>query len=123
MTGNIPGHDLRELLTDAVSDVEPAHRLSEIRARTARPDRRPRWYVAGGAVLAAAAAVTTFAVVTNLGDDDTAPDPTPDPTRGVEVQTVPAYFIGDTPQGPRLFREFTTADASLSPIDAALERA
>jgi hypothetical protein len=121
VTGNTPGHDLRELLTDAVSDVEPAHRLSEIQARTARPDRRPRWYVAGGAVLATAAAVTTFAVVTNLDDDSTAPDPTPDPTEAVDTRAVPAYYIGETPYGPRLYREFADVDASTPKLEASLD--
>jgi hypothetical protein len=114
-------HEIRELLTDAVSDVEPGHRLDEIRARTAKPDRRSRWYVAGGAVLATAAAVTTFAVATNLvGDDGTAPDPAPDPTEAVETRAVPAYYIGDTPQGPRLFREFASVDATVPKLEASL---
>ncbi len=123
MTGNIPGSDLRELLTDAVSDVEPAHRLSEIRARTARPDRRPRWYVAGSAVLATAAAVTTFAVVTNLDDNDaTDPDPAPTgPPTAIETHAVPAYYVGETPHGSRLFREFTNVDVSIPKLEASLD--
>jgi hypothetical protein len=118
----IPGQTIRELLTDAVSDVEPDHRLSEIQARTARPDRRPRWYVTGGAVLATAAAVTTFAVVTNLDTDDaTDPDPAPTGTpTAIEVRAVPAYYIGATPNGPRLFREFANVDASIRKLDASL---
>jgi len=112
---------IRELLTDAVSDVEPAHRLAEIQARTARPDRRSRWYVAGGAMLATAAAVTTFAVVTNLGGDDgTTPDPAPDPTEAVETHAVPAYYIGETPNGPRLYREFANVDATVPKLEASL---
>ena len=53
--------DLRDLLTDAVSDVEPAYRLGEIQARVHRPARRG-WYAAGGAILAAAAVVTAVSV-------------------------------------------------------------
>jgi hypothetical protein len=113
---------IRELLTDAVSDVEPAHRLGEIQARTARPDRRPRWYVAGGAVLATAAAVTTFAVVTNLGGDDgTDPDPAPSaPTAAVDTRAVAAYYLGETPHGLRLFREFANVDAGIPKLEASL---
>lgn len=121
MTGNIPDNEVRELLTDAVSDVEPAHRLAEIQARTARPDRRARWYVAGGAMLATAAAVTTFAVVTNLESDDaTDPDPAPDPTEAVETHAVPAYYIGETPHGLRLYREFANVDATIPKLEASL---
>lgn len=121
MTGNTPGPDLRELLTDAVSDVEPAHRLSEIQARTARPDRRSRWYIAGGTMLATAAAVTTFAVVTNLDDGSTAPDPAPDPTEAVDTRAVAAYYIGETPHGLRLYREFANVDASIPELEASLD--
>jgi hypothetical protein len=121
VTSKIPGTQIRELLTDAVSDVEPAHRLTEIQARTAKPDRRPRWYVAGGAVLAMAAAVTTFAMVTNLGGDDgTDPDLAPSPTAAVEMRAVPAYYLGETPKGPRLFREFANLDVSIPKLDASL---
>jgi hypothetical protein len=35
-----------------------------------------------------------------------------------ESVTVPAYFVGDTPQGPRLFREFQKVEAT-DPLDAA----
>ncbi len=111
---------IRELLTDAVSDVEPSHRLAEIQARTARPDRRARWYVAGSVALATAAAVTTFAVVTNLDDDSTTPDPAPDPTEAVETRAVPAYYIGETPNGPRLYREFSNVDTGIPKLEASL---
>ncbi|MBB6629344.1 hypothetical protein H5V45_18600 [Nocardioides sp. KIGAM211] len=33
--------------------------------------------------------------------------------------TVPVYFVGDTPQGPRLYREFRRVDGA-DPLDAAL---
>ncbi|WP_244929150.1 Gmad2 immunoglobulin-like domain-containing protein [Nocardioides sp. W7] len=105
---------LRDLLDDAVADVEPADRLGEIRARTARPPRRSWRYAVGGAVLATAATVAAVVVLT--GD---AEGPTPRPTQDLmaapsalpgepEVRTlaVPVYFVGDSPAGPRLFREF-----------------
>jgi hypothetical protein len=92
--------DLRELLTDAVADVEPAYRLDTIKARTTRPPKRRGWYAVGGAVLAAAAVVTAVSVVS----DDNRPrreGPAAGPDHAVAL-----YFVGDTPQGPRLFREF-----------------
>jgi hypothetical protein len=102
--------DLRELLTDALSDVEPAYRLDVIRARTSRPARRRGWYAAGGAILAAAAVVTAVSVV----NESPAPRPTdPDIADRTPTTTTPgpqhslaAYFVGDTPQGPRLYREY-----------------
>ncbi|HET9423693.1 MAG TPA: Gmad2 immunoglobulin-like domain-containing protein [Nocardioides sp.] len=94
-------HDeLRELLTDAVSDVEPAYRLGEIRARVHRPARRG-WYAAGGAILAAAAVVTAV----NLGESDDVRRDNAPPAADVE-RTAALYFVGDTPAGPRLYREF-----------------
>lgn len=123
MTPDKPGDDMRDLLSDAVADVEPGHRLDQIRARTARPNRRARWYAAGGVALATAAAVTAFAVVTDLRDGD-GPDPAPPPSspRAVDVQAVPAYFVGRTPHGPRLFREFADVDATVPALDASLGR-
>ena len=102
-------HQIRELLTDSVADVEPRYALDDIRARTITTRRR--WpYAAGGAVLAIAASVAAFAV---LGPD-TAPratDPgattSPSPT-AIETPSaaVAVYYVGDTPDGPRLYREF-----------------
>ncbi|PVG83446.1 hypothetical protein DDE18_09180 [Nocardioides gansuensis] len=111
--------DLRDLLADAVSDVEPRHALDDIRART-NPERR-RWpYAAGGAVLGIAATVATFALVD--GDrvrDAREPDPAGSPTASASseptpsesateqpTRALPVYYIGETPRGPRLFREF-----------------
>ncbi len=94
--------DLRDLLTDAVSDVEPAYRLDTIKARTHRPARRG-WYAVGGAVLAAAAVVTAV----NLGQDDGRRRDNAPPATDAE-HTAALYFVGDTPAGPRLYREFQT---------------
>ncbi len=121
MTNELPDSQIRELLTDAVSDVEPTHRLGEILARTAGPTRRSRWQLAGGAVLATAAAVAVAVVVSTLrGTESAAPDPASDPTTAVETRAVPAYYIGETPGGQRLFREFADVDASIPQLDAAL---
>ena len=124
---------LSELLRDAVADVEPADRLAAIRARTTSPQRaaaRPWWYAAAATGLAAAAAVGAFAVLD--GDDAPEPGPAhhshatdPSPTASVTVHSVPAYFIGDTPRGPRLFREFDlrTGTAGLDAAIAELQEA
>lgn len=101
MTPSDDAHDeLRDLLTDAVSDVEPAYRLDTIRARTQRPPRRRGWYAAGGAVLAAASVVAAV----NLAQDndrrrDTGPATPPEHTAAL-------YFVGDSPLDARLYREF-----------------
>lgn len=105
---------LQRLLHDAVDDIRPADRLGEIRRRTAPSPRRSRqrWTLAVlGAGVATASVVGAVALVGNLGlpgDDDPA-------TAGAGQTAVAAYFVGDTPLGPRLFREFQavtrTADA------------
>lgn len=120
---NTPRPELGDLLHDAVDEIEPADRLGAIRARVAEsPARlaRPWWYAAGGVVLATAAAVTAFAVLGdgegNGGHDDhTATQP---PT---ETMLVPAYFLGDTERGERLFREFDEVTGD-DPLQAALDR-
>ena len=121
--------DLAWLLEDAVADVEPADRLSEIHART-RPSRR-RWVYVGGALVAAAATVTVVAVV---GGDapDRALDPvgtpspspslhsTPTPTPDVP-ELVTVYWLGDPPGGEsRLFREELEAPPGTSGVEAVL---
>jgi hypothetical protein len=127
MTDHEP-RDLRDLLTDAVADVEPGHALDEIRARTTTTRRR--WpYAAGGAVLAVAATFAAFAV---LGNDappratdpgsTTSPSPTATDTGSATEtpsQVVAVYYVGDTPDGPRLYREFRSVQA-VNPGDAAI---
>lgn len=138
---------LRELLEGSVSDVEPRHGLDAITARTARPSRtkvssmstRPWLYGVTGAVVATAATIAAFAV---LGDDtgptagpdpvgspsqtvtrDATDDSSPDAGPSVSRETLPVYYIGDTGQGPRLYREFhdvETADPALAAVQEAL---
>jgi hypothetical protein len=119
---------LSELLRDAVADVEPTDRLIAIRARTSSHQRaaaRPWFYAAAATALATAATVTAFAV---LGGDD-AREPAPahhshavDPTPTPSAHSVPAYFVGETPRGLRLFREFD-ARTGTAGIDAGLDAA
>jgi hypothetical protein len=85
------------------------------------------------AVLATVALTATL--LAGCGEDDTgAADPNPagsstkktpkaepsepaetpstdNPSGSTDTVTVPVYFVGDTPQGPRLFREFRKVDA------------
>lgn len=96
-----PHDELRDLLTDAVADVEPEYRLDTIRARTQRPHRRRGWYAVGGAVLAAASVVAAVNLAQDGGErrDNIKP-------AGPTTHAAALYFIGDTPHGPRLYREY-----------------
>ena len=110
---------LADLIVDSVADVEPADRFAEIRSRTApRRSRGRGWYAAGGAVLAAAAAVTSIALVVHQPEHRIDPgpveDPTPtlappSPTPTAGMTAYPLYFLGETPVGTRLYREFQRA--------------
>ena len=118
---------LAELLSDAVSDVEPANRLDAIRNETkvtSMSSRRPWLYAVGGAVVATAAVITAIAAaggtLPGQGDDDPAPagqseqatnEPhdrattrpsrhRPRPRLPPSSSAVPVYFVGDTPQRP-----------------------
>ncbi|MCW2766277.1 MAG: hypothetical protein JWO11_2236, partial [Nocardioides sp.] len=82
--------------------------------------RRRRLYAVGGTVLGTAAVITAIALASNqdkpsandLGPakspsgavDPTSTDPAPTTT------TVASYYLGDTPGGPKLFREFRAVE-------------
>jgi len=121
--------DLRAVLGDAVSDVEPTDRLGDIRKATTTSSRRG-WYAAGSAALLAAAAVATVAVVVSP-DDGQAPDPdVAAPSTAIQTSAVPTtpppsgettavYYLGPGPTGPDardevLYRYF---EAAGSPLD------
>ena len=116
--------NLHDLLEDAVADVEPTDRIDAIRARTASPARtaaRPWWWAAGATVVATAAAVCVVAIV-----DQDPPAPGHDQHGMVmdppaSSQLVAAYFVGDGPNGPRLFREFDEVPVG-DPLQVALDR-
>lgn len=131
-----PDDALRRLLADAVDDVEPADGLATIRSRTHEKvtpmtDRRPWLYAVTGAVVATAAVITAVALAggtLTAGDgttpaagdptptvvEETSDAPSPDPTAGTDppggggTVVVPAYYLGEGPRGPVLFREFHT---------------
>jgi hypothetical protein len=102
---------LAGLLRDAVADVEPADRLAEVRAGIPARGSAWRWAaVGGGSALAVAATVTAIALVTGPSPTATDPDVVDDPDP--VTTAVPAYFVGETPTGDRLYREFQpVADA------------
>jgi hypothetical protein len=112
--------DLTTLMHQAVSDVQPADRLATIRQEAARRPRG-RWIPVGGAVLATAAVVTGIAIVVQPSGDESPPPSTGTPTTVTSPTSVvtptPAlsayavYYEGQTPSGPRLFREFEQAPA------------
>lgn len=124
---------LGQLLRDAVADVEPDDRLGELRARVSRPARRrPALLALAGAALAGAAVVTAVAVsgpaLTPPDDEDpTGPpvasspgDPRSEETAATEETSAPpvatravaGYYLGETPAGVRLFREFRSVEAA-----------
>ncbi len=133
---------LADLLSDAVSDVEPANRLDAIRNETkvtSMSSRRPWLYAVGGAVVATAAVITAIAAaggtLPGQGDDDPPPPASRTPRRmsrrprttrpsrrrprrrlPPSASVVPVYFVGDTPSGPRLYREFLRNTDGADPL-------
>lgn len=131
--------ELRALLEDAVSDVEPTPALHRIQSRTSKKvvpmnSKRPWIFAAAAAVAATAATVVAVTVlsddpVTTSGpasspsasatpeesdepttepSDEPTDEPSTEPSQAPAGQTtaVPVYFVGETPVGTRLFREF-----------------
>ena len=151
MTAPDDDRRLADLMSDAVSDVEPTNRLDAIRARTrtgevtSMSSRRPWLYAVGGAVATAAVITAIAAASGNLpvvsADDEPAPagDPSPSVSQDAEpseeptptqeesdapaaaAQTVAVYFVGDTPAGPRLYREFQRDESGADPLAYAVE--
>jgi hypothetical protein len=117
---------LRELLDDAVSGVEPRHGLDAIQSRTkVRPMSNRPWLLGvGAAVVATAATIAAFAVIDDdAGTTSTEPLPAASPSKAVSSAddspsegtstaptptrvALPVYYVGQTGQGPRLYREF-----------------
>lgn len=124
---------MRELLHEVADDVEPGDRLDAIRAATAThrtgPQRRT-WWVAGGAGLLAASVVTALALSNGGAPQTNRTDPAGPPSATASASDtaggpVAVYFVGDTAEGARLFREFRPTDQPdggvLYAIDAALQ--
>jgi hypothetical protein len=104
--------DLSTLMREAVEDVEPTDRRAELRELVAASSksRHLRYAITGG-LLAAAVVVTGVAVAVQQSDG---PETPPAGSKRAVDRTRehrPAYalyYVGETPQGPRLFREFRT---------------
>jgi hypothetical protein len=122
--------DLTTLIREAVEDVEPTDRRAELRDLVAVSTRsRHRRYAVTGGLLAAAVVVTGVAVgVRTSGEPETPPaDSRTAVDRSRENRPAYAlYYVGQTPQGPRLFREYrdgpgpgTTPDAAISMLLSA----
>lgn len=127
---------VREMLREVADGVEPGDRLDAIREVTASGGRRTGrgWWTAGGVALVAASVVTALALTTggtprseepapatSTGPSETATDPSsPEPPTELETSTVPVYYVGDTPDGQRLYRELRSVVAT-DPLDAAAD--
>ena len=132
-----PHHDARlsELISDAVSSVEPGDGLSAIRSRTRKETtmstQRTWLYAVGGAAAAVAAVAVMTVVVSQINDDSSTPatggpsnsqsseptgdsspsddpsdTPTSEPTGTPIESAVPVYYAGDSGRGTVLYREF-----------------
>ena len=126
---------ITDLLHEVTDAVEPGDRLDAIRTATAdrgRRTRSSRWWAAGGVGLVAASVATALALTTGGGPRGSDPGPAEGstaasaPTEPAPVTSlaVPVYFVGDTPSGPRLYREFQRRPESVPEeifaLDAAL---
>ena len=131
--------DLGRLLNDAVSDIEPRSGIQAIRSRTSAKESvmttTRNWiFGAFGAAVATAAVITGVVLAGNnnpsADDDNTAPgnstspstdvtdlptDEPTDPVTGDREAAVPIYYVGETPQGPRLYREFQEMEVCPNP--------
>lgn len=134
---------LRQLLETTMAGIEPDDRLNQIRSRTkvTAMSTRPSWlWGAGGAALATAAVITAVALIGNPLKQTSDPGPVgtptvtetvtdsgqPSPTETtppVSGEALPVYFVGDTPQGPRLFREFQANVDGTEPVSTAVSLA
>ena len=118
---------IKDLLHEVADGIAPGDRLDAIRAETSGGRRTGRaWWAAGGVGLIAASVVTAVALSTGgtpssdpdpaqpapTSPSETATDPvSSEPPPEAETSTVAVYYIGDTPNGPRLYREFRRVPA------------
>jgi hypothetical protein len=129
---------IRDLLHEVADGVEPGDRLDAIRAETSGGRRTGLgWWAAGGAGLIAASVVTALALTTGGTPRGSDPEPADSPSPSVptteptssdsttrtdpETSAVAVYYVGDTPDGPRLYREFRRLEGG--PLLAAVSAA
>ncbi|MGC4109674.1 MAG: hypothetical protein QM747_04460 [Nocardioides sp.] len=141
-------HDdqLRRLLSDAVSDIEPADRIDHLRA-SVRPSpkvvpmaRHRSWYAVTG-IVATAAVIGVIAYLTSVagnksnelgpaGQGTALPTATAiDPSSGRSIDSakpsmtdLPLYYVGHSPRGAVLYRQDTPVSAALPPLQTAVNR-
>jgi hypothetical protein len=147
MTDRFPEDDLARLIREAADQVQPRPALDAIRARTVTsPQESPMsvartWLLGGlgGAVATAAVIGGVWFATTNGHDDSPTPGPagspsgvvsgtpapsdtgSPSPADSDASRTkvaVPVYWVGDTPSGERLYREFVRVPESDRLADA-----
>ena len=122
--------------------MHPEPALHRIRSRTAtRPQHGSRTWLVGLAAAATAAAIAGVVVVTTQRGPGSDSGPVASPTASTSAgpsasataTTVPSteralgiYYVGDTPQGPRLYREFhrlRVADGAAGAVGPAIAQA
>lgn len=135
---------LRRLLSDAVSDIEPRDRLTELHSSLGPASRGghardPRFAHVVTGIVATAAVIGIVAFVTHAAVDrsrnagpatDTSGLPSatataidtsaPSPT-ATASGTGAVYYLGSGPRGTVLYREFGRRPAGESPLDYAIE--
>jgi hypothetical protein len=141
---------LRRLLSDAVSDIEPQERLAQIRGSVRSdpkvvPMSRPRSWIAVVGVAAAVAVIGGVAFAAGALSGNNADDSTPigtgptshhttapvtpptssatdsGPTTPSGTKAYAVYYVGDNPAGkPVLFREFHSGAGASSNADLAV---
>jgi Immunoglobulin-like domain of bacterial spore germination/Sporulation and spore germination len=112
---------VRTTLTEAVQDIEPDHAaLSRIHERT-RTTSGHRWLVPTAAAAGLVLAGTVTAVALTRPDQAGRHGPTVQPTSTApRTRALPVYLVGDTPQGPRLYRQFEQLTGPLAAVDATV---
>jgi hypothetical protein len=101
--------DLNTLMRQAVEDVEPTHRTRELWDGVAVATRRRHRNRLVGGLLATAVLLGGAAVAVNQSGEDPELQPAGPTTARDDEEARPAYgvyYLGSTPQGTRLFREF-----------------
>ncbi len=114
-------HDARlaELLSDAVSDVEPANALDTIRHRTKvtpMSSRRPWLFAAGGAVVATAAVITAIALAGGGLPGTSADDPGPAGQTSQGTEPMPTESADPGPTDPTTTSPAEGSDSVGSPV-------
>jgi len=142
-------HQIRQILSDAVSDVEPGDRIAEIRA-SVRPDptvvpmSHHPWRYAVAGIAATAAVIGVVAYISSVaGDDSTVLGPSAQGGSGPRHQTTAiatdtalpspsgdgtdapsraaaVYYLGDGPRGTVLYREFSRVPPDTKPLETAV---